>query len=228
MTGTVTSDMKGRRVISEQTVSENPPTYISRPNTLGDANNGHGEWVQTLQDLQRNLATLDDIKRSDRATAQSGSSMIFMQSLFTSSSFRSRRAVRVKNAQLLHQDYVQRARVLEELILHGMRKLAHIHPDPAARSEWSARSEQFANVLSRNRELAPNGIPLSDLAASELESNEKEKESILEGLGKGLAILLMTPFLVAGAALFASGALMYGVGKTIVGLGHLFTFGKLK
>ena len=43
-----------------------------------------------------------------------------------------------------------------------------------------------------------------------LRSDETGKEHILAGVGKGLAILLITPFALAGGVLVRAGALIYG------------------
>ncbi len=57
---------------------------------------------------------------------------------------------------------------------------------------------------------------------------EKKKESILAGISKGLGIIVLTPVVLSGAVLFGAGAIAYGTGKFLVGLGHVATCGKLR
>jgi hypothetical protein len=95
-------------------------------------------------------------------------------------------------------------RLAENLVVAAMRRVAQIHPDPEERQHWMQRATDF------------------------VEADDKGKEHILEGLGKGLLILLATPFAVAAGAVFAAGAIVYGAGKVIGGIGQVLTFGKLK
>ncbi|KAL5505096.1 hypothetical protein ACEPAH_7759 [Sanghuangporus vaninii] len=48
-----------------------------------------------------------------------------------------------------------------------------------------------------------------------------EKDTIMMGITKGFAILFCTPVILAGA-------MVYGSGKIIIGLGHVATCGKLR
>ena len=114
---------------------------------------------------------------------------------------------------------MQSIHVLEELVLGGMRRLARIHPEQDARADWHLRAEQFAETIR-------TGESANSLEA--LLVNEKEKETILEGLAKGLTLLFMTPLVLSGAILFGTGAMIYGVGKCTITLGHLMTFGKFR
>lgn len=97
----------------------------------------------------------------------------------------------------------KRVKATEELVIAAMRRLASIHPDPAIQGEWNERADKFST------------------------GEEKEKEGIAEGVGKGVAILLVTPFALAGGAVFAAGAMVYGIGKIVVGLGNVLTLGCL-
>ncbi|KAG8736239.1 hypothetical protein FRC12_017719 [Ceratobasidium sp. 428] len=53
----------------------------------------------------------------------------------------------------------------------------------------------------------------------------QDKEHILMPIAKGLGIIIATPFALAGGVIFAAGAILYGVGKTVLGLGNMLTFG---
>jgi hypothetical protein len=99
------------------------------------------------------------------------------------------------------RDRIRRA---EELVVAAMLRVAQIHPDPVEKEHWKQRAKDF------------------------VKADDKGKEHILEGLGKGLLILLATPFAVAAGAVFAAGAIVYGAGKVIGGIGQVLTFGKLK
>jgi len=91
--------------------------------------------------------------------------------------------------------------VLEPKIAAAMRRLSEGHPDPRVREYWKTRAENFAG------------------------GDKKEKEHILADVGKGLLILLATPFVLVGGVLFAAGGIIYGVGSVVKGLGNLLTGG---
>jgi len=86
-------------------------------------------------------------------------------------------------------------------IVEGMRRLAHIHPDVNVRKHWEESAKAFEK------------------------GDEKTKSHILGDIGKGLLILLATPFALAGVVLFGTGAIIYGVGTFIKGLGTVLTAG---
>jgi hypothetical protein len=86
-------------------------------------------------------------------------------------------------------------------IVQGMRRLADIHPDANVRKHWEEKAKAFEK------------------------GDDKAKSHILEDIGKGLLILLATPFALAGAALFGAGAIIYGLGTFVKGLGTLLTGG---
>ena len=90
---------------------------------------------------------------------------------------------------------------LEKEIIRAMEDLAEISPDDETSRYWRNQAAEFA---AGNREV---------------------KEHILADVGKGLLILLATPFALAGGVLFAAGAIIYGAGSLVKGLGKLLTFG---
>jgi len=119
--------------------------------------------------------------------------------------------------QLEDQERVQNIRVHEQLVLEGMRHLARSHPDSTAQADWAARAENFARTLEEAKNSGKDDSPQST-----------ENDSILKDIGKGLGLIVLTPVALAGACVFASGAILYGTGKLIVGIGHAMTFGKMK
>ncbi|KAG8770639.1 hypothetical protein FRC12_004142 [Ceratobasidium sp. 428] len=58
--------------------------------------------------------------------------------------------------------------------------------------------------------------------------NTQDKEHALGPFARGLKILVIAPFAVAGGAIFATGSILYGVGKVIQGLGTALTCGVLR
>lgn len=89
-------------------------------------------------------------------------------------------------------------------IVATMQELATIHDDPAVREYWAERAEAFAS------------------------GNTESKGHILADIGKGLLILIATPFALVGAVLFAAGGIIYGAGSIVKGLGNLLTFGAFR
>lgn len=83
--------------------------------------------------------------------------------------------------------------------------------------DWHTRAGEFAATIRKG-----------DSAGSfeEFIANDKKKESILEGLAKGLVLLFMTPIALGGIVVFGTGAMIYGLGKVVVTIGHVMTFGK--
>ncbi|KIJ31099.1 hypothetical protein M422DRAFT_186400 [Sphaerobolus stellatus SS14] len=51
---------------------------------------------------------------------------------------------------------------------------------------------------------------------------EEERDSLLMDIGKGINLLLMTPFVLVGAVLMAAGMLFEGVAKIVKGIWRLF------
>jgi hypothetical protein len=92
------------------------------------------------------------------------------------------------------------ARLANEII-QSMEHLAEMSPNAQVRSYWRDRAAGFAA------------------------GNRDVREHILADVGRGLLILLATPFALAGAVLFAAGGIIYGAGSIVRGLGNLLTFG---
>ena len=86
-------------------------------------------------------------------------------------------------------------------IVEAMQRLAEMHSDPRVRELWRIRAEEFSAA------------------------DANAKDHILADIGKGLLILLATPFALVGAVLFAAGGIVYGVGSVVKGLGNALTWG---
>ena len=174
------------------------------------------EWLETLRELQKNLSLLNTARRA--GSSRKSGSQRFVSSLLNPNPFKkgSKNGSRSGESPNERQERIQSIQVLEELVLGGMRKLARIHPEQDARANWHLRAEQFAGTMMTGESANSEEAFLA---------NEKEKETILDGLGKGLALLLMTPVVVV---VFGTGAMVYGLGKCTVTLGHLMTFGKFR
>ncbi|KAJ7159558.1 hypothetical protein C8R46DRAFT_1108595 [Mycena filopes] len=78
----------------------------------------------------------------------------------------------------------------------SMRAMADTHPDPAVKAEWTTKADDFGK--------APDDA----------------KDNMLLDIGKGLALIVASPFMLAGGVL-------YGVGLLTKGLGNLFTGGAI-
>ena len=89
----------------------------------------------------------------------------------------------------------------ESNIIESMQRIGDSHPDPNMRDYWKNKAEEF------------------------LQSDATGKEHILAGVGKGLAILLITPFALLAGVLFGAGTLIYGAGVLVKGLGTVLTGG---
>ncbi|KAJ7671847.1 hypothetical protein B0H17DRAFT_1084809 [Mycena rosella] len=74
-----------------------------------------------------------------------------------------------------------------------MSSLADGHSDPEVRAEWTRKANNF--------EKAP----------------EEAKEHMLLDIGKGLGIIVASPFLVAGGILYGVGLFAQGVGNLLTG-----------
>ncbi|KAJ6509694.1 hypothetical protein DFH09DRAFT_1183051 [Mycena vulgaris] len=77
-----------------------------------------------------------------------------------------------------------------------MRGLGEGHRDPNVCAEWIMKAEDFEKA------------------------SEEDKENMLLDIGKGLGIIIVSPFLLVGGVL-------YGVGLFAKGLGNLFTGGAI-
>lgn len=197
----------------------------SRGNRVGGSTTSPPEeWFLVLQDVQTNINSLRALKGKNagnslltRADSMFNTNIApFAQSMLSKKHKGVPGARDVGENGLLSRQ--QEIRIHEELILAGMRRLAAIHPDAVQRAEWGLREAQFARAL----ETGEGGS-----AALEAEA-ENKKETVLAGIGKGLGIIVLTPVVLAGATLFGAGAICYGTGKFLVGLGHAATCGKFR
>src|ERR1700761_454764 len=85
---------------------------------------------------------------------------------------------------------------LRRTILRLMAGLAEIHPDRVKRERYDAKTKEFE------------------------EASDAQKENVLLDIGKGLGMIVVSPFLLTGGVL-------YGVGLFLRGLGNAFTGGAL-
>ncbi|KAJ7223306.1 hypothetical protein GGX14DRAFT_694368 [Mycena pura] len=85
---------------------------------------------------------------------------------------------------------------LRRTIFRLMAALAEIHPDRVKRERYNARTKEFE------------------------EASDAQKENVLLDIGKGLGMIVVSPFLLTGGVL-------YGVGLFLRGLGNAFTGGAL-
>ncbi|KAJ7223285.1 hypothetical protein GGX14DRAFT_427300 [Mycena pura] len=85
---------------------------------------------------------------------------------------------------------------LRRTILRLMAALAEIHPDPVERGRYDARTKEFEKA------------------------SDARKENILLDIGKGLGLVIVSPFLLTGG-------ILYGLGLFLRGLGNTFTGGAL-
>jgi hypothetical protein len=86
--------------------------------------------------------------------------------------------------------------ITEGLLVDSMRRPAQIRPDCEEARQWEMKANDF------------------------VKADNEGKENILEGVGKGLLILI-------GAPVVTVGAVLYGLGKILAGVGHLLTFGTI-
>lgn len=85
---------------------------------------------------------------------------------------------------------------VEDIAL-AMEDVASRHPDPKVQKEYRTKAQKLRN------------------------STSDKREGILEDIGKGLLILLTTPFFLVGTALQAADQILRGVGSILRGLGKL-------
>lgn len=104
-------------------------------------------------------------------------------------------------AEVAKKDNKKATKNAIDSVVDAMQKVGDSHCDPPVREHWYAKAEAFGK------------------------GNDEEREGMLTDIGKGLLILLATPFLLVGGVLFAAGAIIYGVGSVVKGLGNLVTGG---
>jgi hypothetical protein len=88
-----------------------------------------------------------------------------------------------------------------EKVAAAMRRVGDNHTDPDVKKVWYEKADNFATA------------------------SPSERATLFDDIGKGLLILLATPFALAGAAIFSAGAILYGTGMLVKGLGNVLTFG---
>ena len=91
-----------------------------------------------------------------------------------------------------------------ERIPRLMLKAAEVHPDPTVKEKFKKDAEEWAK------------------------SDSIVKDMLSHPLIQGLGIIVGIPLALAGGAVFAGGALVYGTGKLLVGLGDVLTFGQFR
>ncbi|EDR07805.1 uncharacterized protein LACBIDRAFT_294456 [Laccaria bicolor S238N-H82] len=84
-----------------------------------------------------------------------------------------------------------------EDIASAMDHMANQHPDPRVKAEYRTKAKELRA------------------------STGGQRDTILEDIGKGLLILLTTPFALVGAILGTVGQILNGVGSILRGLGKL-------
>ena len=87
----------------------------------------------------------------------------------------------------------------ESNIIEGFQRIGDSHPDPDTGDYWKKKAEAF------------------------LQNDENGKGHIPVGVGKGLVILLITPFALVAGVLFGAGTLVYCAGVLFKGLGTVLT-----
>lgn len=106
------------------------------------------EWHIALRELQNNLSALNQARCFD--TFPKSDRRRFLKSLFNSKSVRPKGAQgpQIKESDIEHQARGQRIRVLEELVLSGMRMLARTHQTRAWIGTHARRNSrrQFARA----------------------------------------------------------------------------------
>jgi hypothetical protein len=92
----------------------------------------------------------------------------------------------------------------ERAIPDLMRQVGDSHPDPAVADQWNAKANEFE------------------------QGDAVKRKDMLEELGKGLGILLVSPLVIAGGCIYGVGLLCYGIGTVIAGMGNVLTGGTIK
>ncbi|KAF7368664.1 Telomerase Cajal body protein 1 [Mycena venus] len=101
-----------------------------------------------------------------------------------------------KYDRALKKGEMAKAKRLAREIEEDTREIAACHSDPAERAEWMKKADKFANAW------------------------DTDKEYMLLDIGKGLGLIVASPFMLAGGVL-------YGVGLLTKGLGNLLTGGTI-
>jgi hypothetical protein len=99
------------------------------------------------------------------------------------------------------RDDDQEAEAEAEKVAAAMRRVGDSHTDPNVKKVWHEKADDFSKA------------------------SPSERVTLFDDIGKGLLILLATPFALAGGAIFAAGAILYGAGMLVKGLGNVLTFG---
>ncbi|KAB5588618.1 Transmembrane protein [Ceratobasidium theobromae] len=102
----------------------------------------------------------------------------------------------------------ERVRNLDQQIPIAMRRIGDAYPDAERRLLWYRKAEEYDSA------------------------GMAEKETIAMSILKGLGLLIAAPLALAGGVvagtLFTAGAILYGVGKVVGGLGSALTAGFFK
>ncbi|KAK7465338.1 hypothetical protein VKT23_005317 [Stygiomarasmius scandens] len=119
----------------------------------------------------------------------------------------------------------------EEKVVRLMRVVGDNASDPLVQKYYYKKADDFANGDGDDAETltdsdmddrdraGPSGLPLPPDVR---ERRRKDKKlALLEEVGRGLAIMLISPMIAAGAVL-------YGVGTFIKGLGNIMTCGYIE
>ncbi|KAJ6480405.1 hypothetical protein C8R45DRAFT_905963 [Mycena sanguinolenta] len=72
-----------------------------------------------------------------------------------------------------------------------MRALADSHNDPAVQAEWTSKADEFSKA------------------------SDARKDNMLWDIGKGLGIVIASPFMLAGGILYGTGLFMKGMGNLL-------------
>ncbi|KAG8712970.1 hypothetical protein FRC08_013844 [Ceratobasidium sp. 394] len=67
-----------------------------------------------------------------------------------------------------------------------------------------------------------------NLAVNFQAGDAQARENILMPIAKGLGIIIVTPFILAGGVIVAAGSILYGVGKVVQGVGNVLTLGMFR
>ncbi|CEL54205.1 hypothetical protein RSOLAG1IB_11603 [Rhizoctonia solani AG-1 IB] len=90
-------------------------------------------------------------------------------------------------------------------IAQAMRLVGDVYEDENTREHWYGQARNLENA------------------------NAEEREHILMPIAKGLGLLIAAPlalaFGIVGGAVFTAGAILYGVGRVVGGVGSLLTAG---
>ncbi|THV06565.1 hypothetical protein K435DRAFT_773243 [Dendrothele bispora CBS 962.96] len=119
----------------------------------------------------------------------------------------------------------------EENVIRLMRVLGDNASDPLVQQYYYKKADSFANggddadtltdsdVEENRTQLGPDGLPLP--SSMPRQKRKDKKLALLEEVGRGLAIMVLSPMIAAGA-------LLYGVGTFVKGLGNILTCGYIE